>query len=93
MSTNRLVDTLMDSCDNLYKKGVIGDTGLEKCKKIKEKDIKDLNNKDVENLENKIYKDAINKHMQKSNNQYNKFKEELNSLLNEYKKIKINNIN
>ena len=61
MSTNVLADTLVSSCEDLYKKGVIGDTELEKCKKMKEVNLLDRM-EDVDKLENKIYKDEIKKY-------------------------------
>ena len=92
MSTNRLVDTLMDSCDNLYKKGVIGDTGLEKCKKMKEVNLLDRM-EDVDKLENKIYKEEIKKYTQKSENKYQEYKNNLHSILDSYRTNETNNIN
>ena len=92
MSTNRLVDTLMDSCDSLYKKGVIGDTGLEKCKKMKEVNLLDRM-EDVDKLENKIYKEEIKKYTQKSENKYQEYKNNLHSILDSYRTNETNNIN
>ena len=92
MSTNVLADTLVSSCEDLYKKGVIGDTGLEKCKKMKEVNL--LNRmEDVDKLENKIYKEEIKKYTQKSENKYQEYKNNLHSILDSYRTNETNNIN
>lgn len=92
MSTNILADTLVSSCEDLYKKGVIGDTGLEKCKKMKEVNLLDRM-EDVDKLENKIYKEEIKKYTQKSENKYQEYKNNLHSILDSYRTNETNNIN
>ena len=92
MSTNVLADTLVSSCEDLYKKGVIGDTGLEKCKKMKEVNLLDRM-EDVDKLENKIYKDEIKKYTKKSENKYQEYKNNLHSILDSYRTNETNNIN
>ena len=92
MSTNILADTLVSSCEDLYRKGVIGDTGLEKCKKMKEVNLLDRM-EDVDKLENKIYKEEIKKYTQKSENKYQEYKNNLHSILDSYRTNETNNIN
>ena len=92
MSTNILADTLVKSCDELYRNGVIGDSGLEKCKKMKETNLLD-NMDDVEQLENKIYKTEIKNYIEKSENKYQEYKDNLHAILDNYKLNETNNIN
>ena len=93
MSTSKLSSSLIDSCDKLYSKGVIGDTGLDKCKKLKEANIlSDVTESEVEKFEKQLYTNTINNHNNKLMGDFLKKKKDVELVIKDFKNIELNKL-